>query len=1260
MNRSNPLEHPSARLAGALAAILIALGGCGGGDGGAAFPPAAANTPPVAAFTSAASVVAGEPMAFDASATGDADGDALTYSWAFGNGQRGGGKQIATSFADPGDHLVRLTVGDGRGGIASVERTVTVTAGPAAAGNVAATTVVRDSTGALLSGVTVANVADGSSALTGVDGRASVGADRGVRATLRFSKAGFADQIKAFTLPAAAESGYLEVVMTPRMAPATLADAAAGGTLTGRDGARVSFEPGSLVDGAGAPVVGAIEVSITPVDVAANVRAFPGRFEGTRPTGEQGLIESYGTAEFILSQGSAAVQLAPGRKATIEIPIYIGRNRDGSAVKAGDAFPLWSLDERSGTWIEEGSGTVVVAASPSGFALRGEVTHFSWWNHDQFLFPIAKPKPRCLVDTNADGILEDLTGTGHCWHAGTGPEQPTPFAPLSAGGGDRKRILAEPRTDRIPTWVAEDFTPAAGGKVLPIPADMDITFRSYAKNGTLFGTTIVRLGADVEQDVPMLLEPVQDNPGTQAIALPYDQRFAVATRGEVDRFTFVAEAAATYDVVVSRATSSLLGGSVRVLDTGGASIASGGFGANPLAAVVTAQVAGTMAVEVTAGDAAPGSYRIEVTKLASTASQCSRPTTLALPSTGNHPIAANGSLCFDLALAVNDAVEISNASATVARGTIRLFSPSGEQVAIDAYGGAEGGMLLRFGAALSGTYRLQIANNQPLAGTIDGLAVARLPIAGTLDLSNSIAFSEAGSVDNARHFLIKPSGTSHLALKVASDSSNFGATVWPQNQVSFVAAGTSGRIIQVHPAALPVVEMFRQSSSGAWLFTLSARVAETLPLDADVAGVTPGPGDVLLYRVDGNAGQEWSAGISYPSSSGATPGVALYPPVSGQLALQASNRVYALAESGPYTVEVRNNAQGVGGAPFKLRVNTAAPPEPVVPGASIERSVTLALGEVRRYSFAAVQGQVLGLQLASTAVDVEAVIAGGGVYNGFVTLALPATSRHSGARYVQRSEPAMVLLYGTSRLETRATGAVTLALQAPPPIATEPGVAVSAEILPSRLLSLGYTIAAPGKYLVCLGYAGPTGVNGTSAVQGAVWGPSATASNYSGDLGIGGTGTSIESLGDLRAGANTLALLSSLTLPAPLQARLVALPGPDAIGSDGTAAVAGLGACQRRYHRFAGSGGSNYTLRITAQFAGTVRVRREASVPGDFATRTDTINLGATPLALAAGVERLVSFTIPSAAPHGSGNYIVEIDGDADAGGAYSVSLASP
>jgi hypothetical protein len=68
--------------------------------------------------------------------------------------------------------------------------------------------------------------------------------------------------------------------MAPREPALTLADAAAGGTLIGKDGARIVFAAGSIVDGAGAPVSGPVQVAMTPIDVATHVRAFPGRFEG--------------------------------------------------------------------------------------------------------------------------------------------------------------------------------------------------------------------------------------------------------------------------------------------------------------------------------------------------------------------------------------------------------------------------------------------------------------------------------------------------------------------------------------------------------------------------------------------------------------------------------------------------------------------------------------------------------------------------------------------------------------------------------------------------------------------------------------------------------------------------------------------------------------------------------------------------------------------------------------------------------------------
>jgi hypothetical protein len=73
------------------------------------------------------------------------------------------------------------------------------------------------------------------------------------------------------------------------------------------------------------------------------------------------------------------------------------------------------------------------------------------------------------------------------------------------------------------------------------------------------------------------------------------------------------------------------------------------------------------------------------------------------------------------------------------------------------------------------------------------------------------------------------------------------------------------------------------------------------------------------------------------------------------------------------------------------------------------------------------------------------------------------------------------------------------------------------------------------------------------------------------------------------------------------------------------------------------------------------RTGKPVSAPkGDFTTRTETINLGAKPLSLTASSERVVSFTIPTTAPYGSGNYIVEIDGDGDAAGTYIATFTTP
>ncbi|MBC9733466.1 PKD domain-containing protein [Nocardioides marmotae] len=68
------------------------------------------NQLPDAAFTSSCDALV---CSFDATGSTDADGDPLTYSWAFGDGQTGTGASVQHTYAAAGSRTVTLTVSDG-------------------------------------------------------------------------------------------------------------------------------------------------------------------------------------------------------------------------------------------------------------------------------------------------------------------------------------------------------------------------------------------------------------------------------------------------------------------------------------------------------------------------------------------------------------------------------------------------------------------------------------------------------------------------------------------------------------------------------------------------------------------------------------------------------------------------------------------------------------------------------------------------------------------------------------------------------------------------------------------------------------------------------------------------------------------------------------------------------------------------------------------------------------------------------------------
>ncbi|MCA3241061.1 MAG: hypothetical protein ING89_07180 [Rubrivivax sp.] len=402
----------------------------------------------------------------------------------------------------------------------------------------------------------------------------------------------------------------------PRAAAQTLADAAAGGALTGTDGARVELPAAALVDAAtGAAVTGPVQVTLTPVDVnAAAVAAFPGRFEGINGDGTRTPIVSFGTTEFLLSQAGRPLQLKPGVRATIQLPVYASQDLGGAALAAGGSVPLWSLDERSAQWINEGQGTLVVdAASPTGLALRAEVGHFSWWNADKGYTPY-RPKPKCINDVPGqyDSIFEQATICKMLAEM----DKPIPAQGSQARPARAQALAARPAAAAasaprfpFPAVRIDGDVPMAGGVAIDIPPDYDVVLTGTALNGTWRGQVKVKGGQGATADVNVPLRPVAVGGSAERITLPFDQT-RTAAMFRLDSYRFDALAGQGLDLGVAAAGSTLTG-RVRVLDATGQVLDGSSFGSSSARLLVTLPVAGEYRIEIEPRSGAPGAYRLQ-------------------------------------------------------------------------------------------------------------------------------------------------------------------------------------------------------------------------------------------------------------------------------------------------------------------------------------------------------------------------------------------------------------------------------------------------------------------------------------------------------------------------------------------------------------------------------------------------------------------------------------------------------------------------
>ena len=423
---------------------------------------------PTASFTVTGDQTIDSPLVFDASASAGATGESLTYSWDFGNGASGGGESIGYVYSNSGSYTVTLTVVGEFGASSQTTQTVSM-ADVQPAGSATLSGTVFTNSGDELEGVLV-TTADGSvSGVTNPEGDVSLeGFDTGVPLVLTLTRDGYSTQYVRTEIPAGTESAVFEANILPRASSMITDQIEVGGQFEGDDGARVTLPIDGFVNEAGETVTGDVEMTFTPLDVRddGNLRAFPGSFSAVTNGGNQGELVTFGLTEYNFEQDGETVQLAPGKKATIEIPYYLENNTEGNPVQVGDIVPLWSLDESSGLWVEEGNGSVVASAgSPTGYALRAEVTHFSWWNIDAIndrYTVIAECK---IIDNNGLPTL-DIPDGGACFIRGV------------TGSGCTGRSIA---TTQIPSGTSIE---------IPLSSDCNTTLFASSPNGESGNSTI--------------------------------------------------------------------------------------------------------------------------------------------------------------------------------------------------------------------------------------------------------------------------------------------------------------------------------------------------------------------------------------------------------------------------------------------------------------------------------------------------------------------------------------------------------------------------------------------------------------------------------------------------------------------------------------------------------------------------------------------------------------------------------------------------
>lgn len=249
--------------------------------------------------------------------------------------------------------------------------------------DIALSGIVRDASGTPIEGVSI--VSGSSSVTTNTDGffefdQIQVVSVQNDRSVVRFSKEGYFDVVRSMDADDdAADGASWEVVMCRKenndFTSIKTYSSSSDQTLQAGEMKIDMPQDGYKVDGTGAGYTGKVKSEMVYLD--PNNERFSemmpgGDLAAVRSDNSSAQLVSYGMTDLnMYAENGDKLQLKDGSKAKLTFPIPAGMGENPPA-----SIPLWSFNEKTGLWEEEGS------AALQGNVYVGEVAHFSWVNLD--------------------------------------------------------------------------------------------------------------------------------------------------------------------------------------------------------------------------------------------------------------------------------------------------------------------------------------------------------------------------------------------------------------------------------------------------------------------------------------------------------------------------------------------------------------------------------------------------------------------------------------------------------------------------------------------------------------------------------------------------------------------------------------------------------------------------------------------------------------------------------------------------------------